>query len=127
MDQEFLEGLGLSPEAALQVLSQVEAMRQEQQAQLRQAQLDGALEAAVAAHGGRSGKAIRALLDEQALLSAEDLALAARQAVGRLKREHGYLFQSPQASGAGSARVAGYSLEELGSMSLAEYKRARRG
>ncbi len=122
----FLEGLALEPEAVEAVLSRLEAMEQAHAQQLRQGELERSLERAVAGLGGRNVTAIRALLDEQAVLRSENMDLAARQAVGQVKREHGYLFQSPGAQGTGSARAVSYSMEELGSMSMAEYKRARR-
>lgn len=128
MERSFLEGLALEPEVLEAVWEQVEAMKADHAAQLRQQRVEHALERAVTGLGGRNATAIRALLDEQAIVNSEDPVTAARQAVGRVKREHGYLFQtgSPVAPGTGSARVLDYSMEELGSMTMAEYKRARR-
>ncbi len=126
VDREFLEGLALTPEALEAVLERAQAVETEHENALRQGQLERALEGAVAALGGRNGRAIRALLDEGSILESQDMAAAARQAVGQVKREHSYLFHTPQ-PGTGTARVTGYSQEELASMSLAEYKRARRG
>lgn len=128
MERTFLEGLALEPEVLEAVWERVEALKAEHAAQLRQQRLEYALDRAVSGLGGRNATAIRALLDEQAILESENMESAARQAVGRLKREHGYLFGSgsPVAPGTGSARAMDYTLEELGSMTMAEYKRARR-
>ena len=128
MEREFLEGLALEPEVLEAVWERVEAMKTEHAQTLRRRDYEFALERAVSGYGGRNATAIRALLDEQAILDSEDMASAARQAVGRLKREHGYLFQTGTALSerTGSARVRDYSVDELGSMTMAEYKRARR-
>ena len=123
-----MESLALEPEVLEAVWERVEAMKAEHAQTLRRRDYEFALERAVSGLGGRNATAIRALLDEQEILDSQDMAAAARQAVGRLRREHGYLFQSGigAADRAGTARVRDYSLDELGSMSMEEYKRARR-
>ena len=128
MEREFLEGLALEPETVDAVWERILIMKAEQEDKLRRMALEYALNSAVSGYGGRNATAIRALLDEQAILASEDMASAAKQAVGRLKREHGYLFQTGTALSerTGSARVRDYSVDELGSMTMAEYKRARR-
>lgn len=128
MERVFLENLSLEPEVLEAIWQQVDESQRAHQQQLRRQQMEFDLQRAVDRAGGRSAAAIRALLDEQAILNSEDMASAARKAVGAVKREHGYLFQSAMATapGTGSARVMDYSMEELGSMSLAEYKRARK-
>ena len=67
MDKEFLEGL-IGPEAAQQVL----ALHQKELDTLR---LQQALGTAMRQAGGRNEKAIRALLDEQAILESGDMEL----------------------------------------------------
>ena len=82
------------------------------------------LQQAVTAAGGRSYIAIRALVGQLP----QDEA-AAKAAVAVVKRENPYLFGGPvSAPGTGGSPVSGeYTMEELGKMSPAEYKRYRRG
>lgn len=54
--------------------------------------LEGVLQAAVSAARGKNFKAIKALLDMDALRQSEDRESAVTQAVSRLKEEAGYLF-----------------------------------
>ncbi len=75
-------------------------------AQLSRVQFDGYVQNAVTAHGGRSLKAIAALLDMEQLQQARDPSAAVDQAVAKLKEECGYLFESriptPYATGTGT-------------------------
>ena len=120
MDKEFLENL-VGAEAA-------EAILQAHQQEVNALRLEQALGGAVKHAGGRNEKAIRALLDEQAILQAEDMDAAAEQAVAELKRQNGWLFAPPQVSSPGTGAVTVThtpSLEDVGKMSMAEYKRYR--
>lgn len=115
MKREFLEELKLSQEAIDAVLAEHEKTltesRQAAQAweeKYQQAQLDhdaamaklrfdGVLDRAINAAGGRSYKAITALLDLEALQASEDPEAAAQEALLSLKKESGWLFQTPVA------------------------------
>lgn len=92
--------------------------------------LEYALDRAVEACGGRNKKAIRAMLDETAIMCAEDVDSAARNAVESLKKENGWLFLQPQVSSPGTGAMTvtrSPSLEDVGNMSMAEYRRYRQG
>lgn len=78
------------------------------QQQLRQVRFEALLESAIAAEGGRSVKAISALLDLQALQQAEEPRQAIREAVQALRREDGYLFSPSAAPYARNTGVAGH-------------------
>lgn len=122
MDKEFLENL-VGAEAAQTIL-------QAHQQELNALRLEQALSGAVRQAGGRNERAIRALLDEQAILQAEDMSAAAENAVAELKRQNSWLFAPPQVSspGTGAMTVSHTpSLEDVGKMSMAEYKRYRQG
>ena len=122
MDEEYLVTL-IGPEAAREVLEihrrEVDALRREQ-----------ALERAIEAAGGRSTKAIRALMDESALMEAEDPVAAAVSAVAALKKENPWLFATPQvtAPGTGALQVSkSHTMADIGRMSMAEYRQYRKG
>ena len=122
MDKAFLENL-VGAEAA-------EAILQAHQQELSALRLEQALNLAVKQAGGRNQKAIRALLDEQAILGAEDMDVAAEAAVAELKRQNGWLFAPPQVSSPGTGAVTVThtpTMEDVGKMSMAEYKRFRQG
>ena len=98
MKREFLEEMGLTPEA-------VEAVLAEHEKQVRQVSLQGHLQSAVARAGGRNVTAIGALLDLASIGAAEDMGSAMEAAVAALKESDGYLFAAPApayAPGAGS-------------------------
>ena len=116
MDREYLENL-VGAEAAEEILKCHRAALARQ-----------ALSGAVKRLGGRNEKAIRAMLDENALLDSEDILSAAEEAVRQLKQENGWLFAAPQISspGTGALRVERRpTMEDVANMSLAEYKRFR--
>lgn len=82
-------------------------------AHLAELEFEGALKDAVTAAGGRSAKAIRALLDVDALRQSKNQEADIRTALEGLKKESGYLFKEekaappPYAAGTGSAPVGG--------------------
>ena len=122
MDEQYLESL-IGAEAAQVVLA---LHRQELDALRREHALERAIEAA----GGRNAKAIRALMDENALAEADDPMAAATAAVNALKQENGWLFAAPQVSapGTGALQVSKMpTMADIGRMSMAEYKQYRRG
>ena len=103
MQREFLEGLGIGQEA-------LEAILEAHGTELRQLQLDAAVQSAVMKAKGRNVKAISALLDMQAIAASEDMAGALDTALEALKKENGYLFETqtppPYASRTGAADTA---------------------
>ena len=120
MDKEYLENL-VGAEAAEQIL-------QRHDQALRKLRCEHALSLAVRDAGGRNETAIRALINESDIAGAQDMAAAAASAVEGLKRQHSYLFQLPVVSspGTGSAVAHGaYSMEDVGKMSMAEYRKYR--
>ena len=122
MDQEYLENL-VGAEAATQILAR-------HRAEINALRVDSALSRAVERCGGRNEKAIRALLDEGALLEAENLHEAAEAAVAALKKENGWLFAMPQVSSPGTGALTVTrtpTMADVAKMSMAEYKRFRQG
>lgn len=130
MDKEFLLQQGLTPEGAEAVLQAHQQTVMQYEDRLRASGAESALKLAVTAAGGRNLTAIRSLVDEAAIAQSEDMEAAARAAVEALKREDPYLFTVPQVyapgTGTNPART-GYSMEELGKLSLADYRRYRKG
>ena len=96
MDRAFLEGLGLETQTVEAVLAEHEKDARGWEEKYSQLQFGGVLESAIAASGGRSAKAITALLDVESLRESEDQQNAVKQALQQLKQEHGYLFESPR-------------------------------
>ena len=130
MDKEFLLQQGLSEEGADAVLQVHQQTVTDYEQRIAAMGADHALRQAVTAAGGRNLTAIRALVDEAAIAASEDMSAAAKAAVEALRRESPYLFAVPQvyAPGTGTApRQTGRSMEELGKLSLAEYRRYRKG
>ena len=120
MDKEYLEQL-VGPEAAADIWER-------HRAALRSQQVGYALSLAVAAAGGRNEKAIRALLDEEAIAASEDSVEAARQAVAQLKQEQGWLFVPPAVSSPGTGALVldrQPSMGDIAAMTMAEYRQYR--
>lgn len=82
-------------------------------ARLAELEFDSALKEAVTAAGGRSAKAIRALLDVDALKKSNNREADIKAALEGLRKESGYLFEErrepppPYAAGPGTAPAAG--------------------
>ena len=86
---------------------------------------EGMLKQAVTAAGGHNYIAIRALVGETPQDERE-----AKSAVAKVKRENPYLFGAGAVYSAGAGRnqiSGGYTMEELGKLSPAEYRRYRKG
>ena len=86
---------------------------------------EGMLKQAVTAAGGHNYIAIRALVGQ--LPQDED---AAKAAVAKVKRENPYLFGTGAVCAPGAGRnqiTGGYTMEELGKLSPAEYRKYRKG
>ena len=114
MQREFLEAQGLTPEVIDAVIAEHDRVVQQLQVQHAQAVADvrftGVLDNAIAAAGGRSAKAIAALLDVESLKGSDDPKAAIDQAITALKKDSGYLFagpgQAPYAPGTGTGAFA---------------------
>ena len=93
MEREFLEAISVGeqplPEEA------VEAILAQHRAELDRLRLSHAVESAVWKAGGRNLKAISALLDLDAIGAAEDVNGALDTALQALKKDSGYLFETP--------------------------------
>lgn len=82
------------------------------QAQLADLAFDGVLKDAITAARGRNDKAIRALLDVEALKASKDQTEDIKKALEKLKEDSGYLFESeeappPYAAGTGTGSYGG--------------------
>ena len=102
MKREFLQALMEMPKEVIDAImaengrdiQQLRTSCQEWEQKYHAARLDSAVGQAIAKARGRNQKAITALIDLQALQQAEDLQAAAQQAVEKVKRECGYLFDT---------------------------------
>ena len=105
MEKEFLESLGLTPEAVEAVLEKQQEAAAAHEKELARVRFDAALENAVHQAGGRNHTAICALLDVEALAEKPE---EIDNAVEALKKECGYLFETPippvYAAGTGTCR-----------------------
>lgn len=86
----------------------------EHQAQLSELEFDGALKDAITAAKGRSVKAVRAMLDVDALRASKNQQADIKAALDGLKKDSGYLFESeetppPYAAGTGTQPLPGGS------------------
>lgn len=116
MEREFLEQIrvgeqplpGAVIDSILEKHTQVlEKARQTHTQELAQLRLQGALEAAVAKAGGRSVKAIAALLDMDSIGESDDMPKALDTALQALKKDSGYLFEQPAPTPPPYARFTG--------------------
>ena len=94
MDKEFLEGLGLAPEAVEAILQQQASVDQAHQEALEALRMQSAVERAVHRARGKNVRAIAALLDLQAISQSQDRDRALEDALKTLKEENGYLFET---------------------------------
>ena len=111
----------LDSEVAAAILQRHQAIVDGYEVRLR----EGQLQQAVTAAGGRNYTAIRALVGE--LPTDEKGAIAA---VAKVRRESPYLFGAGAvtAPGTGGNPISGdYTMEELGKLSPAEYRKYRKG
>ena len=99
MKKEFLLENGVSEEAA-------EAVLAEHEKELAALRFSHTLESAITRAGGRSVKAVSAMLELEEIRNAGDPGSALEDALKNLKKEHGYLFSRevtppPYAAGTG--------------------------
>lgn len=119
MKREFLQGLMEMPKEVIDAImaengkdiSQLRQSAQDWEQKYHAARLDAAVGQAIAKARGRNQKAITALLDVQALRSAEDVGAAAQQAVDALKAECGYLFETVPGYAAGTGAMTAQTEE----------------
>ncbi len=124
MDRTFLQTL-LGEDAPIDVILQ------EHSRIVDGLQFQHSLQQAVSDAGGRNFTAIRALLDEQELMDSENRQQALAQALKQVKKENPYLFETgvtqPYTQGAAAYMRNDYDMEDIGAMSMAEYRRFRKG
>lgn len=102
-------------------------------AEMAKVAFNHSLETAITAAGGRSAKAIAALLDVESLRGSKNQEADIKAALEVLKKDSGYLFGTdevppPYSAGTGSAGVGQqYTQEQIGNMSMAEYRAYRQG
>ena len=121
MQKDFLTDL--VGEEAAEVIWQAHQDALEQNRRVLEGDL--AIREAIFLGGGRNETAIRALLDREAICGCDDPKAAAKEAVSKIRREAGYLFRQPQAYA--PAQPAPVSREDVAGMSMAEYRRWRKG
>lgn len=96
---------------------QAEQARKSAEEQVAAARFDAALNTAIGKAGGRSEKAIRALLDLDSLRTSADPEGAIAAALAQLEQENGYLFGGitppPYAAGTGAGAPGGEPDEVL--------------
>lgn len=94
-----------------------EQARKNAEEQVAAARFDAALNTAIGKAGGRSEKAIRALLDLERLRASDDRESAIAAALEQLEQENGYLFGGttppPYAAGTGAGAQNGQPDEAL--------------
>ena len=120
MKREFLQGLMEMPKEVIDAImaengkdiSQLRQSAQEWEQKYHTARVDAAVGQAIAKARGRNQKAITALLDLQVLKDAEDIGMAAQQAVDTLKKDCGYLFESVPGYAVGTGAVTAQTEEE---------------
>lgn len=91
--RQFLEGLQLPEETVEAILAEQEKVAESHKAELSALKLQHGVELAVHKAGGRSVKAISALLDMDSIGKSEDVEKALDMAISQLKKDSGYLFE----------------------------------
>ena len=95
MEKEFLQELGLAPETVDAIMTEHGRAVQEKDAAMAQLRLEHAVETAVHRYGGRNVRAVAALLDMDGIQKSQDVSGALDAALKALKKENGWLFESP--------------------------------
>ena len=93
MERAFLEGLQVGEQGLPGEV--VDAILEQHRREVDRLRLEGAVDMAVTKAGGRSLKAITALLDMDAIAASENVQDSLQQALSQLKKESGYLFEEP--------------------------------
>ena len=97
----------------------------EHQIALQQMAFDHSLDSAIGKAGGRSCKAIRAMLDLDALKASEEQSHAMEEALEELKRTSSYLFETERAPGYAWGTGAWQGVRETAPTTLAGALRER--
>ena len=119
MSMEFLQELGLGEEAAGQIMAEFEkalqAVHQEleerlaaREREMEELRTDFAVDKELTGLGAKNLKAVKALLDMDALRASEDSQAELTRQLEEIRRENGYLFKDgrlPVAAGPTSART----------------------
>ncbi len=95
MNREFLLSLGLAEDVIAAILEHSDETQRQHEKELADVRFEALLERAISRFGGRSSKAICALLDIDAISASDDPAAAADEALAALKRQNAYLFEAP--------------------------------
>ena len=93
MERAFLEGLQVGEQGLPGEV--VDAILEQHRREVDRLRLEGAVDMAVTRAGGRSLKAITALLDMETIAASENVQDSLQQALSQLKKESGYLFEEP--------------------------------
>ena len=96
MERAFLENLQLPEETVDAILAEHGKAVENHQAEISSLKLQHGVELAIHKAGGRSVKAISALLDLEGIAQSEDMEKALEESLSQLKKESGYLFETPQ-------------------------------
>ena len=94
MDKEYLESFGIAPEVAEVILEEHQKVVAEHEKTVKNLKRDHAVAFAVQKAGGRNLKAVTALLDMEAL-GEESFGENLEAALGAMKKENPWLFESP--------------------------------
>lgn len=111
MKKEFLEGFGLSEEVIEQILAESELDREQagqegeklksaleaMKAEFNAFKTESAVERELGKLGARNFKAVRSLLDMDALSLEEDSVVGLSEQLEKIKEENGFLFDSSDA------------------------------
>lgn len=96
MERAFLESLELNEEAVNAILAEAQKTEESHKAEISSLKLQHSVASAIHKAGGRSVKAITALLDLESIRGSEDWDKELETALAALKKDSGYLFESAQ-------------------------------
>lgn len=95
MDREFLEQKGLSGEVIDEILAEFAGQLSAKDEELSRLQTEFAIERELMGLGAKNFKAVKALLDMEALKNAEDGAEELARQLEQIRQENGFLFSDP--------------------------------
>ena len=95
--REFLQQLELSEETVESILAEQGKVMERHKEEISALKLQHGVELAIHKAGGRSVRAISALLDLDSIRQSEDVEKALEESLSQLKKDSGYLFESQQA------------------------------
>ncbi len=116
MNRDFLEGLGLDAETAGAVMAEVEKCLAEKDAEIEKLRTDGEIDRQLGRLGARNFKAVKALMDMEALKDGDTQKIL--EQLEKLKEENGFLFDDKKtprvAAQSGSGRSGGFGFKFTG-------------